>query len=219
MMMEEWFSDGFAVQVPAGTSILDAELQLPSGAAGLIVLAHAGGGRRSRMRLQGATDAFSRDGFATLVMDLLTEEESEIDHHSDGSHFDADMLAERLEQSVEWLLDLPEASHLPLGIYGFGSGGAAALTVAASRPKDAAALVIAGLSGEEHVPGLGGVLAPALLIVAEKDTRSMAANRVCLDALTGRKRLEVVHGTATLGTAQDKVSRLACLWFEQYLSA
>jgi putative phosphoribosyl transferase len=218
MLMEEWFSDGFAVQVPAGTSILDAELQLPSGANGLIVLAHAGGGRRSRMRLQGATEAFSRDGFATLVMDLLTEEESEIDHHSDGSHFDSDMLCERLEQSVEWLLDLPETAHLRLGIYGFGSGGAAALAVGAGRPKDIAALVVAGLSGEETLHSLSDVMAPALFITAEKDARGMALSRDCLDALTGRKRLEVVGGTSSLATVQDKVSRLACLWFEQYLT-
>lgn len=218
MMLEEWFSEGFAVQVPAGTSILDAELQLPAGCNGLIVLAHAGGGRRSRSRLQGATDAFSRDGFATLVMDLLTEEESEIDHHSDGSHFDSDMLADRLEQSVDWLLDQPETAHLPLGIYGLGSGGAAALAVAAARPKDAAALVVAGLAGEAGLAA-AHVLAPTLLIAAEKDAKAMALSRDCLDALKARKRMELVYGTGTLATVQEKVSRLACLWFEQYLRA
>jgi putative phosphoribosyl transferase len=219
MMMEEWFSDGFAVQVPAGTSILDAELQLPTGATGLIVLAHAGGGRRSRMRLQGATEAFARDGFATLVMDLLTEEESEVDHHSDGMHFESDMLADRLDQSVEWLLDLPETARLSLGIYGCGCGGGAALAVAAARSSDLTALVVSGLSGLESLPPLDRIQAPALLIAAERDSSGISQSRECVEGLKGRKRLEVVQGTASLTTVQDKVSRLACLWFEQYLTA
>lgn len=218
MLMEEWFSDGFAVQVPAGTSILDAELQLPPGSASLILLAHAGGGRKSRTRLQGATEAFAREGYATLVIDLLTEEEGELDDLADGANFEADMLAERLEGSVEWLLDQPETASLPIGIYGFGAGGRAGLATAGSRPKEISALVIASLALEGALPHLGHVMAPTLLIAAERDVRGMALSRQCLDSLTGRKRLEIVHGTGTIGLVQDKVSRLACLWFEQYLN-
>lgn len=216
MLMEEWFSDGHAVQVPAGTSVLDAELQLSGRNSGLIVLAHAGSGRKLQGRIQGLSEIFSRAGFATLRMDLLTEEESEIDGHLDGVHFDAEMLTERLDSAVDWILDLPEAAHLPLGMFGSGSGAEAVLEVAAERGRSLTAVVAAGLT-QPPSPLVRRIQAPSMVVAAEKDVAGMAAARACLEALTGKKRLEVLHGTGNLGHSLDKVARLACLWFEQHL--
>lgn len=217
MLMEEWFSDGHAVQVPAGTSVLDAELQLSGRSNGLIVMAHAGSGRRLQGRIQGLSEIFARAGFATLRMDLLTEEEAEIDGHLDGIHFDSDLLVERLDGAVDWILDLPEAAHLPLGMFGSGSGAEAVLEVAAERGKTLAAVVAAGLSIERPSQALRRVTAPTMLVAAEKDLHGMNMTRDCLQAMPGKKRMEVLHGTGTLTNSMDKVARLACLWFEQYL--
>lgn len=217
MLMEEWFTDGHAVQVPAGTSVLDAELQLSDRSNSLIVLAHAGSGRRLQGRIQGLSEIFARAGFATLRMDLLTEEEAEIDGHNDGHNFDEDQLAERLDGAVDWILDLPEAAHLPLGLFGSGSGSEAVLTVAAERGKALSALVVAGLQNNCPARTLSRITPPTMLIAAEKDARGMLASRDCLQALLGRKRMEILHGTGNLPNAMDKVARLACLWFEQYM--
>lgn len=217
MLMEEWFADGHAVQVPAGTSVLDAELQLSGRSNGLIVMAHAGSGRRQQGRIQGLSEIFARAGFATLRMDLLTEEEAEIDGHMEGIHFDPDQLAERLDGAVDFVLDMPEAAHLPLGLFGSGSGAEAVVTVAAERSRALGAMVAAGLSGEELPPMYGRITTPALLVAAEKDPQGMALSKQCLQTLQGKKRLEILHGTGNLGNSMDKVARLACLWFEQHL--
>lgn len=217
MLMEEWFAEGHAVQVPAGASVLDAELQLSERSNGLIIMAHAGCGRRLQGRIQGLSEIFARAGFATLRMDLLTEEEAEIDGHLDGIHFDAELLTERLDGAVEWILDLPEAAHLPLGMFGSGSGAEAALEVAAERGKALSAIVAAGLAIDRPSPAMQRITSPVMIVAAEKDSRGMATSRDCLQALSGRKRMEVLHGTGTLSNSMDKVARIACLWFEQYL--
>lgn len=217
MLMEEWFTDGHAVQVPAGASVLDAELQLSGRSNGLIVMAHAGTGRRLQGRIQGLSEIFARAGFATLRMDLLTEEEAEIDGHLDGIHFDSELFVERLDGAVDWILDLPEAAHLPLGMFGSGSGAEAVIEVAAERGKTLAAVVAAGLSVERLSPAAHRINTPAMLVAAERDARSMSTTRECLQAISGKKRMEVLHGTGSLANSMDKVARLACLWFEQYL--
>ncbi len=146
MMMQEWFSDGFPLQVPAGTSILDAEMQVPSGAAGLILLIHAGSRPRFTQRIQNMADYFAKDGFGILIMDLLTEEETEIGRQEDeGIGFDAELLADRLDNSLDWVRDLPEAMGLPIGLFGSGPGAWAVFTAASRRRLEIASVVAAGL--------------------------------------------------------------------------
>ncbi|HKP95422.1 MAG TPA: dienelactone hydrolase family protein [Fibrobacteria bacterium] len=229
MMMQEWFSEGFPVQVPAGTSILDAEMQVPGGANGLIVLAHAGGRQRYSQRVQNVAEYFTKDGFGILVMDLLTEEESEIAKQAeeygvpgeDGTCFDAEMLAERLDDSLQWVRDLPEAAGLPLGLFGTGPGAWAAFSVAASRAGQVSAVVAAGLPKPAEFGILGSVRSPTLLIAGNAGESDAAFARECLGALPGRKRLEFVPdyagGKEDSPRVTEKVSRLACQWFEQHL--
>jgi putative phosphoribosyl transferase len=228
MMMQEWFSEGFPVQVPAGTSILDAEMQVPSGANGLIILAHAGSRPRYTQRVQNMAEYFTKDGFGILVMDLLTEEESEIGKQAmefgrldeDGSCFDAEMLAERLDSSLEWVLDLPEAAGLPIGLFGTGPGAWAALETAAARPMQVAALVVAGIPSPGDFRNLGRIRTPTLIISGDQEDADAGLARECLAAIPGRKRIEFIPGYAK-GREEmritEKVSRLACHWFEQYL--
>jgi pimeloyl-ACP methyl ester carboxylesterase len=91
------------------------------------------------------------------------------------------------------------------------------MEVAAERGRSIAAVVAAGLAWDEPHGGLHRITAPTMLVSAEKDNQGLAIARECLDSLTCRKRLELVHGTGSLGNVLDKVARIACLWYEQYL--
>ncbi|MDB5102861.1 MAG: alpha/beta hydrolase [Fibrobacteres bacterium] len=227
MMMQEWFSEGFPVQVPAGTSILDAEMQVPAGATGLIILSHAGSRAHGTQRVQNLAEYFTKDGFGILMMDLLTEEESEIGKQAeemgtqgeDGSCFDTDMLSERLYDSLEWVRDLPEASGLPIGLFGTGPGAWATFAVAAAKPTVVSAVVAAGIPPAE-LDILRRVKPPTLIITGDQDGDEAKFARDCHAALTGRKRMEYVPGFVKGRDdlrITEKVSRLACHWFEQYL--
>lgn len=228
MLMQEWFSDGFAVQVPAGTSVLDAEMQVPLGATGLIILCHAGNRTRGMQRVQNLADHFTKDGFGILVMDLLTEEEEEIGkaaesegRKSDDSFcFDTDMLSERLYDSLDWLRDLPEAQGLPIGLFGSGPGAWAALSVAAAKPVEVLAVVAAGIVPPLNLRTLARVKAPILILAGEETGPEAAVARACFSALPGRKRIECVTGlTKTRDDARtnERIARHAAGWFEQNL--
>ncbi|MDB5048748.1 MAG: putative phosphoribosyl transferase [Fibrobacteres bacterium] len=228
MMMQEWFSEGFPVQVPAGSSILDAEMQVPSGANGLIVLAHAGSRPRYSQRVQNVAEYFTKDGFGILIMDLLTEEESEIGKQAeelgvageDNTCFDAEMLAERLDDSLGWVRDLPEAAGLPLGLFGIGPGAWPAFKVAVARPGEVAAVVAAGLPAPGEIRIMRRLRAPTMIIAGDEEDAEADLARDCINAVPGRKRLEFIPGYAKGrddARITEKVSRLACHWFEQHL--
>jgi dienelactone hydrolase len=228
MLMQEWFSDGFAVQVPAGTSVLDAEMQVPLGANGLIILCHAGSRTRGMQRVQNLADHFIKEGFGILVMDLLTEEEEEIGKQaeSEGAKtddfcFDTDMLSERLYDSLDWLRDLPEARGLPLGLFGSGPGAWAALSVAAMKPAEVSAVVAAGIVPPLDTRILSRIKPPTLILAGEETGPEAALARACYSALPGRKRIECVTGltkTRDDARANERIARHAAGWFGQNLN-
>jgi len=225
--MQESFSDGFAVQVPAGTSVLDAELQVPHGSMGLIIMSHAGCRTTGMQRVQNLSDAFIKQGFGILMMDLLTEEETEIGKPEAGggtpeewaSSFDSDMLAERLYDSLDWVRDLPEAQGLPIGLFGSGLGAWAAFAVAAAKSDEVGAVVASTLTEGESPRALARVKSPTLLL-AGADEGGLA--RTCYEALPGRKRMECIAGLGLAPgrdelRATEKVARFASHWFMEYL--
>ncbi len=222
MLMQEWFSDGMPVQVPAGSSILDAELQVPAGATGLIVLVQAGGRTRHAQRIQGLAESLLKEGFGVFLMDLLTEEESEIGKDlGEADCFDDEMLDDRLDDSLTWLADQPETMGLALGLIGFGHGARALFPAAAAHPLEIAALVVAGMDAPPAQRALRATKSPVLLIAGEQDGPESEAARISYLALPARKRIEIVPGCSFNredSRATEKLARLACHWFGQNMS-
>jgi dienelactone hydrolase len=219
MLMQEWFSDGMPIQVPAGTSILDAELQVPAGATGLIVLTQAGGRPRYAQRVQNLAESFLKEGYGILIMDLLTEEEAEIGKDAgEADCFEEEMLDERLDDSLTWLRDQPETMGLSLGLFGIGPGARAIFPAAAAHPNEIAALVAAGLDVPPPARALRSVRSPSLIITGEQEGPEAEAARAAYGVLPGRKRIEIIPG-CSLGRedsrAAEKLARLACQWFAQ----
>lgn len=219
MLMQEWFSDGMPVQVPAGSSILDAELQVPAGAAGLIVLVQAGGRMQHAQRIQSLAESLLKEGLGVLLMDLLTEEEAEIGKDAgEADCFDDEMLEERLDDSLTWLADQPETMGLAVGLLGFGHGARALFPAAAAHPLEIAALVAAGLDAPPAQRALRATRSPVLLIAGEQDGPESEAARITYLSLTGPKRIEIVPGCSFNredSRATEKLARLACHWFGQ----
>jgi putative phosphoribosyl transferase len=110
---------------------------------------------------------------------------------------------------------------MPIGLFGVGTGTAAALATATTLPKRIAAVVSRDGRPDLAQAHLQKVKSPTLLIVGNKDTELLAQNRTALQALQCEKKLEIVHGASrrfeepgTLGS----VAELAGQWFEYHLS-
>ena len=213
-----------SVSIPTGRTALPGDLAVPEAAHGLVIFAHgSGSGRhspRNRMVAQRLQDA----GFATLLFDLLTEHEAEVDAFTRQFRFEIPFLARRLDAAVEWVAAQPELSRLPIGFFGASTGAAAALASASHRPLEIAAVVSRG--GRPDLAGalaLGRVAAPTLLIVGGLDHIVLALNQQALAQLGSREKEFAVVPAAThlfseAGTL-ERAADLAADWFARHLAA
>jgi dienelactone hydrolase len=209
------------VHVGAGRVTLEGNLTVPNSAAGLVLFAHGSGSSRHSPRNRAVARALQDAGLATLLVDLLTAAEEEIDSRTARLRFDISMLAERLVGATDWLTGNPQTLHLPIGYFGASTGAGAALVAAAERPAIVGAVVSRGgrpdLAGQE----LARVRAPTLLIVGGRDYPVIDMNREALGRLAAReKQLVIVPGATHLFEergALAEVARLAAAWFSRHL--
>ena len=195
---------------------LAGDLTLPDHAVGLVVFAHGSGSSRRSVRNRAVAEKLRERGLATLLFDLLTEQEEEEDRSTSALRFDVPLLAQRLLGAVDWALAREDIGHLPIGLFGASTGAAAALAVAALRPSKVAAVVSRGGRPDLAMSSLAGVRAPTLLIVGGFDTEVLALNEEAYERLTCHKRLFVVPGATHLFEetgALDEVSQAAGRWF------
>jgi dienelactone hydrolase len=210
----------FSVRIPIGPHHLQGDLALPPEPHGLVLFAHGSGSSRHSPRNQYVAGVLEQEGFATLLIDLLTEEEEVVDARTGRLRFDIEMLAERLVAIIDWIRRRPDTSALPIGLFGASTGGGAALVAAATRPHDVDAVVSRGgrpdLAGAE----LSRVSAPTLLIVGGHDAQVIQLNRRAMMQMKAKAVLEIVPGATHLFEEPGTLGRVAALaaeWFDQYL--
>jgi putative phosphoribosyl transferase len=212
--------EGRPVQIDLDTVILQGNLSIPSRAEAIVLFAHGSGSSRHSPRNRFVARALQEGGLATLLTDLLTPEEEEIDLRTRNLRFDIDLLALRAIALVDWLTTQPYTKDLKIGCFGSSTGAAACLVAAKERPNTILAVVSRGGRPDLAGSGLEGVEAPTLLIVGEKDVPVLGLNRDALRRLRCEKKLEVIPRATHLFPetgALEKVSDLARGWFTQHL--
>ena len=209
--------DGFfrrAVTIPPVG--LPGDLVVPDNPRGVVMFVHGSGSSRLSPRNQYVAERLNQSGFATLLFDLLTEEEA----RDRANVFDIPLLTERVVEASLWLMGEPEVAELPLGLFGASTGAAAALQAAAELGPRVSAVVSRGGRPDLALPVLPQVKAPTLLIVGSEDTQVIQLNRQAHAALGGEKLLRLVPGAGHLfeepGTL-ERATDMARAWFAHYL--
>jgi len=200
---------------------LNADLSLPPEAHGLVVFAHGSGSSRHSSRNRAVAEVMQRARIATLLLDLLTEQEERIDVRTAELRFDIPLLADRVVATIDWVQTQPSLSPLRLGLFGASTGAAAALMAAASRPTIVGAVVSRGGRPDLAEAALDAVTAPTLLVVGGRDDVVINLNQQAFDRLRGPKALEIVPGATHLFAepgALEEVARLATDWFVRHLT-
>ena len=211
---------GRDVAVTSESVTLRGLLGIPKGARAVILFAHGSGSGRLSSRNNFVARSLQDSGLATLLIDLMSEDEERADAPSGHLRFDIAFLAKRLQAATTWLADSPDTRGLDVGYFGASTGAAAALVAAAELPDRVKAIVSRGgrpdLAGEQ----LAKVKAPTLLIVGSRDVPVIPLNEDAFTQLRCAKKLEIVPGASHLfeepGTL-EAVSRLAASWFNRYL--
>jgi putative phosphoribosyl transferase len=205
------------VKIPSGQHILEGVLSLPGNARGMVAFAHGSGSGRFSPRNQFVARILQGAGLATLLIDLLYEEEAQ----DREKVFDIDLLAQRLQSAASWLGREPDTRALRLGYFGASTGAGAALVAAARQPEGVRAVVSRGGRPDLAKDLLPAVQAPTLLVVGGNDPVVLRLNEDALRLLRSPKELIVVPGATHLfsepGTLEE-VARLAEEWFLRYLT-
>jgi dienelactone hydrolase len=205
-----------SIEIPAAGVALEADIAVPAAARGLVLFAHGSGSSRHSPRNRYVADQLHQARLATVLVDLLTPQEEQVDSHTGELRFDIGLLSMRLAVLVDWLADQQSTAGLGIGLFGASTGAAAALVAAATRPTRVQAVVSRG--GRPDLAGafLPRVRQPTLLIVGERDQAVLELNRRAMQQLGGQARLTLVPGASHLFEepgALEQVARLARDWF------
>ncbi|HSN69893.1 MAG TPA: alpha/beta fold hydrolase [Steroidobacteraceae bacterium] len=199
---------------------LGAFITLPDAADGLVVFVHGSGSSRFSRRNRRVAEFLAGQGFATLLMDLLTPAEERIDSVTRELRFDIPMLARRVGATLGWLSTRAALQSHPIGLFGASTGAAAALIAAAEHPETVSAVVSRGGRPDLAGDALGCVRAPTLLIVGGADPVVMELNRAAAQRITAPHELLTIPGATHLFEepgALEKVAQAATDWFARHL--
>jgi putative phosphoribosyl transferase len=207
------------IQVDGGR--LEGSLIVPTEARGLVLFAHGSGSSRHSSRNKYVAEELRKSRLATLLFDLLTREEEQVDIETAHLRFDIPLLARRVVMATDWLASHAATTALPIGYFGASTGAAAALVAAAERP---AVTSVVSRGGRPDLAGaaLQRVRAATLLIVGERDEPVIELNREAYAQLGSASAREVhivpeaTHLFEEPG-ALAAVVRLAAPWFVKHM--
>jgi putative phosphoribosyl transferase len=208
-----------SLRIPAAGVTLDADMVMPQPARGLVLFAHGSGSSRHSSRNRHVAGELQAAGLATVLADLLTPEEEQVDVRTGALRFDIELLSGRVTALTDRLVEQERLADLGVGLFGASTGAAAALVAAAARP---AVEAVVSRGGRPDLAGghLRRVRQPTLLIVGGRDRTVLELNRGAMEELGGETRLEIVPGASHLFEepgALDEVARLARDWFVRHL--
>lgn len=209
------------ISVNAGNVTLDGLLTWPEHATGLVVFVHGSGSSRFSPRNQYVAELLNAAGLATLLFDLLTPQENQVDELSREYRFDIELLTQRTIATVDWLSEHSELGKLSIGLFGASTGAAAALNTAKARPNEIECVVSRGGRPDLAMASLPEVLAPTLLIVGSLDREVLELNELAQETMPSHTcELQVVEGATHLfeesGTLET-AALAAKAWFIKHL--
>jgi dienelactone hydrolase len=210
------------VRIPLEITALQGDLSISPDSGGLVIFVHGSGSSRFSPRNRHVAEQLNKHGLATLLLDLLTDDENAIDSETMQYRFDIPMLADRTKLVVSWVRKQPGLDRLPIGLFGASTGAAAALITAAAMPGEIAAVVSRGGRPDLAKNTLKKVQAPTLLIVGGKDRVVIDLNEKALKQMRCIRELKIIPWATHLFEepgAMEQVADAASSWFLTYLQS
>lgn len=191
---------------------LDGDLTVPGHARGVVAFAHGSGSSRHSPRNRQVAAALGRAGYATLLVDLLTSDEEEVDLRTREFRFDIPRLAARFTGAVDWLGQSADTAALAVAAFGASTGAAAALIAAADRPDWVRLVISRGGRPDLAGPALARVQAPTLLIVGADDPEVRRLNEEAAERMTAAPvEAAIVPGATHLFTEPGTLDAVIAL--------
>ena len=180
--------------IPLKEVTLKGDLHIPDPARGLVIFSHGSGSSRLSPRNRFVSQVLQGQGLATLLFDLLTQNE-DLDYQK---RFDIELLTSRLIEVTHWVLDNTQTRHLSLGYFGASTGAASALNASAVLGNSISAVVSRGGRPDLALDQLDQVKSPTLLIVGANDHQVIELNKKAYVKLSCEKEMRIVPGASHL---------------------
>ena len=207
------------VRIPCARTTIRGELAIPDAPRGLVIFSHATHGGWTNSRNWPIAWKLHHNGYATLLLDLLTPVEAGLETAKGFLHVEVPLLTERLEAATRWALEQERLKGLPVAYFGSDAGAAAAIEVARLLPATRAVVCRAArtdLVGE----AAARLETPVLLIAAEHDRRSVRRNREFIARAGVNCRMEIVKDASRRFPEEDalcEVARITTDWIDSKL--
>ncbi|MDO1513941.1 alpha/beta hydrolase [Maribacter confluentis] len=196
--------------------ILKGNLGIPKNAIGLVIFSHGSGSSHLSPRNNYVAEILQKNDLATLLFDLLTEDEDSVYKN----RFDIDLLTLRLIDVTQWVQQQKETKNLSLGYFGASTGAASALRAAAFYEKTIKAVVSRGGRPDLALNDINKVTAATLFIVGGDDDVVIQLNEKAYQKLQCQKKLEIIPNASHLFEEPGKlieVAQISASWFAMYL--
>ncbi|MER3317558.1 MAG: dienelactone hydrolase family protein [Allomuricauda sp.] len=203
------------ININVKDTTLEGNLTIPANPKGLVIFSHGSGSSRFSPRNNFVANILQTKGIATLLFDLLTEQEDRVYQN----RFDINKLTKRLIETTQWVYHNEDILRQPIGYFGASTGAASALRAAAFFGNSISAVVSRGGRPDLALDELDKVKAPTLLLVGGYDKEVIWLNQKAYEQLECQKKMEIVPGASHLFEEPGKlesVADLAAEWFDKW---
>jgi putative phosphoribosyl transferase len=212
--------------------LLEGNLVIPDNAIGMVIFAHGSGSGKASERNQLISRRLNENNIATLLLDLLSEQEQECDRQLENlrsdvpgatfNKFNISLLTGRLSFATEWLLKYPNKRNLEVAYFGSSTGAAAAL-IAACKYRVNSIIIRSGRTDLVRNELLLQIVAPCLFIVGGKDKTVINISKQTIKKLRNaeKKELKIVPGASHLfqeAGSLETVANISIQWFKNHFN-
>ena len=212
---------------------VEGNLIIPDNPIGMVIFAHGSGSGKASERNQLISRKLNENNIATLLFDLLSEQEQECDRQLETlksdvpgatfNKFNISLLTGRLSMATDWVLKYPKKRNLEVAYFGSSTGAAAAL-IAACKFHVNSIIVRSGRTDLVDNALLLQIVAPCLFIVGSKEKKLIKINEQTIKKLRNveKKELRIVPNASHLFEEEgslETVANISTQWFKNHFNS
>jgi alpha/beta superfamily hydrolase len=198
---------------------IEGDLVIPDNPIGIVVFAHGSGSTKNSKRNQLVSDKLNKSNIATLLFDLMTDEEQHFDTQLEKmslkipgailNKFNISLLANRLSMATDWVRSNPSTRKLPISFFASSTGGAAAL-ISASRYNIISIVIRSGRTDLIENKFLETIESSCLFIVGSKEKSLIKINKNTIKKIRNskEKKLCIIKGASHLFEEKGSMEEL-----------
>ena len=220
----------FSVNNSDSNLFIEGDLVIPNNPMGIIVFVHGSGSGKGSNRNQTVSKKLNDNNIATLLFDLLAEEEQESDRQLENiiykipgailNKFNISLLKDRLSMVTDWIMNYESLSNLKMGYFASSTGAAAALIASAKKPVKSITI----RSGRTDLVDnnlLGQIISPCLFIVGSKEKSLLDISKQTMKKLMNaeEKELSIIQNASHLFEEEGsmkEVVEVATRWIKRH---